>query len=233
MLRATRTRIHARRPPALRAHAYAELKGLIVRGDLSPGSFLSERQLSARFGMSKTPIRNALERLEAEGFVIISPQQGVVVREISVREIADQFQLRLALEGFVLRSIAGKLSPEETRRLREHLRLQERAARGGDVVRTVELDTEFHMLFCSFLGNEEILRVMQSLRDRVFHVILRVFRQNGPARLASNLEEHRGIAAAAIDGDAERAVARLRDHLEYGKRSLVAPGTDRGTQQGV
>ena len=74
----------------MKERAYADLKRMILDGELVPGSFLAERQLAARLGMSKTPVRSALERLEAEGFLSISPHQGAIVRELAVREIAYQ-----------------------------------------------------------------------------------------------------------------------------------------------
>ena len=94
----------------LKDQAYENLKNLILEEVFAPGTFLSERQLAARLDMSKTPIRSALERLETEGFVTVSPQQGIVVRESSLREIVDLFDIRIALEVFVVQSIAGRLN---------------------------------------------------------------------------------------------------------------------------
>ena len=78
----------------LKEQAYDELKALILAGEFATGSFLSERALADRLGMSKTPIRTALERLEQERFITISPQQGVVVRELTLQEIIMIFVLR-------------------------------------------------------------------------------------------------------------------------------------------
>ena len=86
----------------LKDQAYENLKNLILEEVFAPGTFLSERQLAARLDMSKTPIRSALERLETEGYVAVSPQQGIVVRESSLREIVDLFDIRIALEVFVV-----------------------------------------------------------------------------------------------------------------------------------
>ena len=80
----------------LKERAYDEIKRLILTGELNPGTFLAERQLAARLGMSKTPVRSALERLESEGFISISPQQGAIIRDLSLDEIADQYEIRTA-----------------------------------------------------------------------------------------------------------------------------------------
>src|SRR5690349_20231147 len=79
------------RASLLKDEAYESIKQRLLNNDYPPGSFLSERQLAGGLGMSKTPVKAALERLESEGFITVSPQQGIVVRELSVREIADQY----------------------------------------------------------------------------------------------------------------------------------------------
>ncbi len=206
----------------MKERAYAELKRLLLDGDLAPGTFLAERQLAVRLGMSKTPVRSALERLEMEGFLSISPQQGAIVRELSVNEIADQYEIRVALETFVARGIAGKLTPAQVGRLNENLELQRLNLDRGNVGIGVSLDGEFHRLFCEFMGNQEILRVMGQLRDKTQRVISQVFRINA-SRMAGSYEEHCGIADAVIRGDSALAVSRIETHLRFGMDSLLTP----------
>src|SRR5690606_34259757 len=104
-----------------------------LRGEFPAGAFLSERQLAGRLAMSKTPIRAAIERLELEGFVRVAPRRGVVVREPGVVEIADQFEVRSALEAFVLRSLAGRLSGDQVERVEANLAAQRETIGPGDV----------------------------------------------------------------------------------------------------
>lgn len=206
----------------LKQRAYDELKQWIQDATFEPGAFLSERQLAAQLGMSKTPVKAALERLEAEGFVAVSPQQGIVVRDLSVHEMADQFEIRFALESFVLRAVVGKLNDAEAERLAENLRLQKLAAAARDIARAVELDSDFHMMFCEFLGNQEIIRVMSQLRDRIHRVISRVFDQDVD-RMAASCREHQAIAKAVLNGDADQAARAIEEHLNYGKQFLLSP----------
>jgi DNA-binding GntR family transcriptional regulator len=205
----------------LKERAYTEIKELILSNGCSHG-FLAERQLASRLGMSKTPIRAALERLELEGFITISPQQGVIVRELSVQDIADQYEIRAALEAFVLRSLAGRLTPAQVERLQANLAAQESNTGSADIERGIALDAEFHTLFSEFLGNREILRVMNQLREKIHRVISQVFTLN-PDRMAGSYEEHRAIAEAVIQGDAPLAAKRIEEHLEVGKRLLLSP----------
>ena len=208
-------------PSLLQDRAYAEIKALIQNGRFPAGSFLSERQLAAQLRMSKTPIKNALVRLEMEGFVAVSPQQGIVVREFSVREVVDILDLRMALEPYVVRRIAGALTPDQAGALRANVAAQETAARTGDTLELTRLDADFHVLLCSFSGNAEIAQVMTRLREKLHRIILRVM-AHVPGRPTSAAAEHGAIADAVIKGKGERAAALMAKHLEFGMRSLVS-----------
>ena len=205
----------------LKDQAYENLKRLILEEVFSPGTCLSERQLAARLDMSKTPIRSALARLEAEGFVALPPQQGIVVREPSPREVVDLFDIRIALETFVVQSIAGRLNPEQIGQLRANLELQAQAAQAGDVVEYTRLDADFHLLLCKLFANREILQVMRGGWDKLYRVVLGLLRTDAE-RLMISYGEHEGIVEAMETGQGAQAVARVSEHLEYGKRFLVA-----------
>jgi DNA-binding GntR family transcriptional regulator len=112
--------------------------------------------------------------------------------------------------------------PGQVERLRANLKEQEANCRACDFDRGIALDAEFHTLFCEFLGNQEILRVMAQLRAKIHRVISQVFR-NQAGRMAGSYEEHRAIADAVIEGNAALAVQRIEQHLEYGKQCLLSP----------
>jgi DNA-binding GntR family transcriptional regulator len=209
----------------LKERAYAEIKQRILSGGFTPRTFLSERQMAHQLAMSKTPIRAALQRLEVEGLVTISPQQGIIVRDLSVHEIADLYEMRAALETYVATTLAGRLSAEQINRLHANLKAQQETCPPKDIYRAVARDTAFHLLFCEFLGKQEILRVMGQMRDKIFRVITRVFQMN-PGRIASSYTEHRAIAQAVIRGEGALAAQRIMEHLELGKKHLLSPRRD-------
>ncbi len=212
---------HAAAPRRLlQDRAYDDLKRLIQAGTYPPGGFLSERRLSRDLGMSKTPIRAALTRLDIEGFVAVSPRQGIVVREPSLREIVDMFDIRAALETFAVRAVAGRLTDPQAARLRGNLKDQAECARAGDDAGITRLDTDFHIMLCEFLDNREIVRVMLRLRDKLHPAIRRVYQAAG--RLQSALREHAAIADAVLRGKGDLAAERMKEHLEFGKRYLVS-----------
>src|SRR6516162_6667987 len=115
--------------PTLATRAYEDLKALFQDGTYAPGDFLTEGELARRLKMSKTPVRTALTRLEMDGFVTVSPQQGIGVRESSIHEILDIFDIRMALETFVVRRLAGTITPPQVERLRANLAAQSKAAK--------------------------------------------------------------------------------------------------------
>ena len=205
----------------LKSQAYQEIKDRIQDSTFAGGSFLSERQLAALLGMSKTPIKAALERLEQEGFVTVSPQQGIVVREITVQEIADQFELRRVLEEYVVRQIAGKLTTAQLSTLERNLRHQQNAVEKSSVKRITRLDTEFHVVLCQSLGNEAILESLMQHRSRMHRVIHQVM-VAAPGRLATAYEEHLGIFEAIRDGKPDLAARRLNQHLDFGERFMLS-----------
>jgi DNA-binding GntR family transcriptional regulator len=167
-------------------------------------------------------VKAALERLESEGFITVSPQQGIVVRELSVQEIADLYEIRAALESFTLKSLAGKLKPDQIARVRENLRAYAALRGTGSVADGVELDAAFHTQFVEFLGNGEILRVMTQLREKMQRVVTQVFRLS-PKRIDTSYDEHTAIAGAVIDGDGARAAELIIRHLELGKQLILSP----------
>ena len=116
----------AAEPPVVRElfknRAYESLRARLINNGYAPGTALSERQIAAELGMSKTPVKAALERLEMEGFITVTPQSGILVRDLSDAEIAELYEIRLALEGYVLKTIACRLSPEQLHRWEANLK---------------------------------------------------------------------------------------------------------------
>jgi DNA-binding GntR family transcriptional regulator len=172
--------------------------------------------------MSKTPVRTALTRLEMDGFVTVSPQQGIVVRETSIHEIVDLFDIRMALESFVVRRLAGNLTPQQVVQVRVNLDLQGRAVKDRDNETATRLDTEFHLMLCEFLGNREILVAMERLRGKLHRIILGI-QQKSPERMVDGWHEHEAIAESVIQNRGEQAAQRVIQHLDWGKKFLISP----------
>lgn len=209
-------------PPraALKQLAYSKLKQLIISGEFAGGSVQSVRQLAAQLQMSKTPVQAAIERLESDGLVTLAPQQGVVVRELSVQDIVNHYEIRQALEPYVVRRLAGRLTKHQIDQLKSNLDEFRRCVSVTDSVGLMNVDAEFHQLLCGFVRNEEISRVMQQLRDKVQRVIFRVAEQF-PERMGASCDEHGDIVEALIDGDEDQAAQHMFEHLGQGLRRFL------------
>lgn len=206
--------------PLLKEQAYAEIKALLLDGVVPPGAFLSERQLARQLGMSKTPIRAALERLELESFVTTSPRQGVVVRELSLQEIKDHYAIRIALESFVVAQLAGRLSTPQIATLRANLDQQRDLLETSEARAYMQLDAAFHLSLCEFLGNREITRVMQHQREKLYRVVLQILERD-MHKMARSYAEHVAIVEALTEGTAGQAADLMRAHFENGKQLLL------------
>jgi len=166
-------------------------------------------------------VRSAVERLASEGLVRVSPQQGIVVAEISFGDIIDLFEIRTALEGYVVTQLAKTLTEERVHQLRTNLEEQFEAAQRGDVVENMRFDTAFHFLLCEYQGNREITRVMWRMRDRLARIIIGVLRQR-PQRMLESVEDHRAVVDAIVAGDGARAAEAMKAHLAWGQRFLTS-----------
>lgn len=208
----------------LREKAYQEIKQLLFSPQALTEPFLSQRKLARQLGIGNTPVRSAVERLENEGLILISPQQGIAIRELRTKEIADHFEIRQALEPYVVRRIAGHVTGEQEQRVRENLVAQAKATTSNDVPQIVVRDTEFHLLLCTFLDNQEICRTMLQLRDKIHRVILRMARVS-PERFVVSYQEHHELAEAIFAGEADHAARLVHAHLEHGKQKLLPGGS--------
>lgn len=201
--------------------AYDELRSRFDNHQYPPGTFLSERQLADELGMSKTPVKAALERLEIEGFITVSPQSGILVRELTLDELTEMYEIRLALEGFALRSMAGRLTKEQLGLLEANLAKYAQVENKAESIRdAVALDAEFHQLPSSFLGNKFIVNTLQQFSVRIVQVINRVF-THLPSRVSQSLIEHSQIVDALRAGKGEIARELGERHLRIGHEVLI------------
>ncbi|RAP74924.1 GntR family transcriptional regulator [Paenibacillus montanisoli] len=204
----------------LRDQAFEAIKKRIVSGEWHGGMFLSEKMLSELLGMSKTPIRSALDRLEMMGLVKLSPKQGVTVQEVSLKKILEIYELRLSLETFAVRRLTGKMDAGFFAGLDANLAKQAEAIEREDIIRYVELDRQFHAMIIAGLDNEEYTEVMSRIQDKFLLVVRTTFDRN-KKRLAGSMEEHWQIRHALAGTDHELSVRLIQRHIEYVKKIML------------
>lgn len=201
------------------------LRQLIYDGELPPGSYVDERALAARFGISRTPLREALKVLHAEGLVLLTPRRGTrVAGELTPQDLDEIFPLMALLEGLCAYEAVKKATPAAVRRLEAlHERLERHAA-AGDVARYYEQNYEFHEAIQELAANPYLSRAVSELRR--FLRLLRGRQLRVPGRLASSLAEHRRLMRALRRRDADEAQRVMRAHLMAQRAALAVQ--DRG-----
>ncbi|MEZ4632795.1 MAG: GntR family transcriptional regulator [Deinococcales bacterium] len=206
----------------LKDEAYKAVKELILEEVFPEQSFLSERSLAERLGMSKTPVRSAIERLESEGLVNVSPQQGIIVKSLSIKEINEHFDVRIALESFAVRRLSGGVSKEQHQTFLNLIKEEEQSLQLGDIRKNSELDHAFHSLLMAYSANQEMLRIMERQHD-MLHRAIRKFYQHadGLKRIEQGVLEHQRLITLMLEGEASRASKLIEKHIEFVKRLLL------------
>lgn len=199
--------------------AYQELRDAILSGQLEPAARLNQDELARRLGVSRAPVRDALNRLEAEGLVkTLSRTGGVVVAEASEQEMVGIYELRAILDAASSRLACERMSDEDLARLRGIVEETERATQTNDSQAIVQAHAQFHYLIYAACGNPELTRVAQNLWDRSYRY--RVMALSDPANARRGLVQHRAILAALLARDADRAVAMAGEHDQNTIRHL-------------
>ena len=200
---------------SLREQVYDHLRQLLNRGELRPGSFLDLDALEARLGVSRTPLRDALLQLASEGFVGILPRRGVQVLALTRDEIRHLYEIIGALEGQALLAAFPRLGRTEAAIFRRLNREMKRAVEKGDFDRYYERNLEFHDVFLDRCDNERLVRLVRTLKQRLYDWPRR--RGFVKAWERASVREHAAFARLVAGGDARAAADHLRDvHWSYG-----------------
>ncbi|MFI1798358.1 GntR family transcriptional regulator [Streptomyces sp. NPDC020379] len=201
-----------KRPPAA-DRVYVHIKEAVLHRRYEGGTLLTEGDLAEAVGVSRTPVREALLRLEAEGLIKLYPKKGALVLAVSAQEIADVVETRLLVEKYA----AAKAVPAPERlitRLEELLDDMRRQAAAGDLAAVSVSDRAFHAEIVRNAGNEILSRLYDQLRDRQLRMGVAVMHAH-PDRIAKNHAEHSEILEALRAGDARAAVDVVDQHVSW------------------
>ncbi|CAL9502733.1 hypothetical protein SUDANB96_03509 [Streptomyces sp. enrichment culture] len=201
-----------KQPPAAE-RVYSHVKQGVLDRRYEGGTLLTEGELAEAVGVSRTPVREALLRLEVEGLLKLYPKKGALVLPVSAQEIADVVETRLLVEEHAARK-AVPAPPALIERLEELLERQQREAATGDLAAVAVTDRCFHAEIVRSGGNEILSRLYDQLRDRQLRMGVAVMHSH-PDRIAKNITEHREILDALRAGDADAAVALVHRHVGW------------------
>lgn len=228
--------IHSRKPAgspgktSKAEQAYSMLEEMIITQKLAPGGLLAETDLSKRLGMGRTPVREALQRLEREGLVRIMPRRGVMVSEINVAHQLQQLEVRRVLERLIARCAARRATDEQRQRFLAMAQELQEAANVNDESTFLRLDREFHQRSIEATHNkflEKVMGLVHGLSRRFWYA-----NQRNVESLKVPAKAHADLMQAIADGDeteAEAKADRLLDYIETFTRATLDFVGDRRT----
>jgi DNA-binding GntR family transcriptional regulator len=207
------------RHQTLREKILETIREAILRGALKPGEKVAEPELAERFGISRTPIREAFRQLESEGYLTVIPRKGAVVTALSERDVEEFYAIKSILEGYAARMAAVNLSSKDIDRLEAINHRLEQLARDGDVKTFFRVHNEFHELFIRAAGNEKLLELIGQLLMKFNR--LRMASLSLPGRMEISVNEHKKILEAFKSNDGEKANQLVSKTAAYGGQVLI------------
>lgn len=201
---------------------YEVLRSQIIHGDLEAGSRLHQANISTELGVSRTPVREALARLTADGLVQLLPNRGARVADVSLEDMRVSYEARLGIEPLAARFAAERRQPIDLEEVRAALAAQHRADGAREIYESMR---DFHLAVVHAAHNNQLSRFAEALwAGRIgLHVVLR---QAGEAALAADADEHAEILAALDRRDGRDAERLMREHIEISLDRLVADAAD-------
>ena len=199
-------------------HVYQCLLNEVVSGELKPEQALVESELTEKYSVSRTPIREALKRLAVQGLVDIYPQVGSFVAPLRLTHFLDASFVRYHLELALVRQAAKNINEEYRIKLSHNIAMQKHLLTQGLVDRFYDVDEEFHLLIATIAGRPNVWHIIEQHKvhlDRVRHYALRFLRKTPLI-----VKQHESIAQGVSEGDEEKAVRAMREHLNSIHESL-------------
>lgn len=199
--------------------AYRMVTEMIASGELAPGARLREQTLAETIGVSRTPVREALGRLSAEGVVELTPNRGAQVVSFSAEDVNAMFDVRSRLEPQAVALAVPRLSPEDLDQILEWSKeMRKLAASGRDLERLNALNSSFHGIFFDRCGNRLLAGALRGVIRP--SIVALTFRRYTPRALERSMLHHAEIVEAATIGDAEWAESVMRAHILAARHAL-------------
>ncbi|MBP2652654.1 MAG: rspR 3 [Firmicutes bacterium] len=201
------------------------LREAIVNEILKPGERLMEIQLAEELGVSRTPVREAIRRLELEGFLVTVPRRGTYVSNLSIRDVNEVFEIRTALDVLAAELAAERITEEELEQMERLLVQISEYIENGDVDNIVAADGQFHDILYQASRNDRLVGIINNLREQFTR--FRTISMAYPGRLKNTLEEHRRLVEAIAQRDSELAKEYAREHMENAEQILLIDLSER------
>lgn len=203
----------------LRDVIFNTLRDAIVTGELKPGERLMEVALAEKMGVSRTPVREAVRRLEMEGLVKMTPRKGIYVAELSVKDIMDVLEVRAALDKLATQLAAGRIRQDNIRRLENIHRQYIASLQKENLPGAIKKDVEFHEVIYQASGNNKLINVAANLREQIYR--FRVLYMKDFSNAEDVLLEHQNILKALEAHDTTKAGQLAEEHIVKQQQAII------------
>ena len=200
----------------LRDVVFNTLRQAILKGELKPGERLMEIALAERLGVSRTPIREAMRKLEQEGLVVMIPRRGAQVANITENDVLE---VRIALENVAIEKACARMSEEEMSRLWLAAKEFEHTITEGNLVKLAEADVAFHEIIYQASDNKRLIQVLNNMREQIYRYRVEYLKEGETRDLL--VKEHEELTRAIKERDVERAKQLSFQHIENQRMAIL------------
>lgn len=203
----------------LRDVVFNTLRKAILTGELKPGERLMEIHLANQLGVSRTPIREAIRKLELEGLVIMIPRRGAEVAQITEKSLKDVLEVRRALDALCVELACDRISVEETEQLKKACDEFERATKSGDLTMIAEADVSLHDIIVQATRNQRLIQLINNLSEQMYRYRFEYIKDE--KRHDNLVEEHRMIYESILHKDKQKAAEASKMHIDNQEKSII------------
>ncbi len=204
----------------LRDVVFNTLRKGILTGELKPGERLMEIHLANRLGVSRTPIREAIRKLELEGLVITIPRRGAEVAQITEKHLRDVLEVRRALDAFAAGLACERINEEQLQELWDTKLAFEKAIETKNTKIIAKADVKFHDIILMSTGNERLIQLVNNLAEQLYRYRFEYIKDEQSHK--SLVEEHEEIYSSITDGDKKRASDAIKIHIDNQEKSIIS-----------
>lgn len=203
----------------LRDVVFNTLRQAILKGELKPGERLMEIALAERLGVSRTPIREAMRKLELEGLVVMIPRRGAQVANITEKDLNDVLEVRIALENMAIEKACQNMTEDGMSKLWMAAKAFERTTAEGDLVKMAEADVAFHEIIYQASDNRRLIQVLNNLREQIYRYRVEYLKEEETRNLL--VREHEEMTKAIRERDVKNAQRIAYQHIENQRMGII------------
>lgn len=203
----------------LRDVVFNTLRQAILTGELKPGERLMEIHLANKLGVSRTPIREAIRKLELEGLVTMIPRRGAEVAQITEKSMNDVLEVRRAMDALCVELACDRITPEELEQLKEACDAFEAAVKTSDVKKIAQADVALHDIIVRATGNQRLIQLVNNLSEQMYRYRFEYIKDSSQHERL--VEEHRIIYQSIVQKDKETASQAAKTHIDNQEKSII------------